>query len=81
MKKHQDTAAQEHVECIDPGRILLHATFYVWKQARKFPLAAWLDAEEILRRARNDFEDEDRIAFVRRIEQYQMGELKAAVLL
>jgi hypothetical protein len=80
MQRQLDTVAEEHFECVDPGRILLHATFYVWKQARQFPLAAWLEAEEILRRARNEFEDEDRIEFVQRIERHQMGELEVAML-
>ena len=52
----------------DPGRTLLHASYYLWKQAGRFPLTAWVDAQEILRHARNECEDQDRIEFVRRIE-------------
>jgi hypothetical protein len=52
-----------------PGRTLLHASYYLWKQADRFPLTAWVGAQEILRLARNECEDLDRIGFVRRIEQ------------
>lgn len=55
----------------DPGRILIHATFYVWKKARHYSLPAWLEALEILRRAHNDYEDEDRIEFVQLLEEHE----------
>jgi hypothetical protein len=55
----------------DPGRMLIHATFYVWKKARYYSLPAWLEALEILRRARNDYEDEDRIEFGRILEEQE----------
>jgi hypothetical protein len=55
----------------DPGRILIHATFYVWKKARHYSLTAWLEALEILRRARNDYEYEDHIEFVERLEEQE----------
>jgi hypothetical protein len=55
----------------DPGRILLHASLYVWNQARQYSLNAWLEAVEILRRARNDYEDEDRIEFGKRLEELE----------
>jgi hypothetical protein len=62
-------AAMHSVEpIIDPGRVLLHASVYVWKHAGQYPLQAWMEATEILSRARCEFEDEDRIAFVNRIE-------------
>jgi hypothetical protein len=48
---------------------LLHASYYLWKQAGRLPLTAWVDAQEILRHARNECEDLDRIEFVRSIEQ------------
>jgi hypothetical protein len=64
---------QRHVipirEPEDPGRILLHASLYIWKEARRYSLNAWLEAVEILRRARNDYDDEDRIEFVNRLEE------------
>jgi len=53
----------------DPGRILLHASLYIWNKARRYSVNAWLEAIEILRRARNDYEDEDRIEFVKRLEE------------
>ena len=66
---HQRRNIREEIQLeYDPGRTLLHASFYLWKQAARFPLAAWVDAQEILRRARNECEDQDRIEFVRRIE-------------
>jgi hypothetical protein len=80
MSRQRDNLEEMHFGCVDPGRVLLHASLYVWQQARQFPLEAWLDAEEILRRARNEFEDEDRIGFVERIEQQRVGELKVVVL-
>jgi len=43
----------------------------MWKQARQYSLNAWLEAVEILRRARNDYEDEDRIEFAKRLEEAQ----------
>lgn len=55
----------------DPGRILIHATFYVWKMARVYSLKAWVEALEILRRARNDYEDEDRIEFGQLLEEQE----------
>jgi hypothetical protein len=51
----------------DPGRMLVHASIYVWSQARQYPLQAWLEAEEILRHAHNEFENDDRIGFVQRV--------------
>jgi hypothetical protein len=80
MSRQRDNVEEMDFGCVDAGRLLLHASFYVWQQARQFPLEAWLDAEEILRRARNEFEDEDRIEFVRRIEQQRVEEFKIVVL-
>jgi hypothetical protein len=55
--------------CEDPGRILNHASLYLWKQWRQYPLAAWENAESILRRAHDAVEEEDRIEFVRSLER------------
>jgi hypothetical protein len=57
---------------IDPGRVLLHALVYISKHATFYPTQAWVDAENILHRARNQFEDDDRIQFVRYIEQQEL---------
>jgi hypothetical protein len=67
MSQGRNTREEVQLEC-DPGRTLLHASFYLWNKAGRFPLTAWLDAQEILRHARNECEDQDRIEFVRRIE-------------
>ena len=64
----------------DPGRILIHATFYVWKKARHYPLPAWLEALEILRRARNDYEDEDCIEFGQRLEEQERAAAQKVAL-
>jgi hypothetical protein len=58
--------ALENLE--DPGRILMHASLYLWKHWRQYPLAAWENAESILRRAHDAVEEEDRIEFVRGLE-------------
>ncbi|MCU1305443.1 MAG: hypothetical protein JWN45_138 [Acidobacteriaceae bacterium] len=52
----------------NPGRILTHASLYLWKQWRQYPLAAWENAESILRRALDAVEEEDRIEFMRSLE-------------
>jgi hypothetical protein len=52
----------------DPGRLLTHASLYLWTQWREYPLAAWENAASILRRAHDAVEEEDRIEFVRSIE-------------
>jgi hypothetical protein len=52
----------------DPGRILMHASLYLWKHWRQYPLTAWENAESILRRAHDAVEAEDRIEFVRSLE-------------
>ena len=54
---------------VDPGRILTHASLYLWKQWRQYPLAAWENAERILRRALDAVEEEDRIEFVRSLDR------------
>jgi hypothetical protein len=56
---------------IDPGRVLLHALVYLSKYAFLYPAEAWVDAENILHRAHNQFEDEDRIQFVRLVEEQE----------
>jgi hypothetical protein len=43
-----------------------------------FPLTAWVDAQEILRPARNECEDLDRIEFVRGIEHASENALVAS---
>ena len=76
MGRERDNGRDVLLEC-DPGRILLHASLYVWKQARRYPLTAWLDAQEILRQARNECDDQDSIEFVHRIEQASGNPLAA----
>jgi len=44
--------------CKNPGRILAQASMYLWNQWRQYPLAAWEDAENILRRAYNAVQEE-----------------------
>ena len=53
----------------DPGRMLTHASLYLWKQWRQYPLAAWENAEDILHRAYDAVEEEDRIEFVRSLDR------------
>jgi hypothetical protein len=48
--------------------MLIHASLYLFKQWRQYPLAAWENAENILRRAYNAVEEEDRIEFVRSLD-------------
>jgi len=63
----QDIREEVLLEC-DPGRPLHHASYYLWKHAGCFPLTPWVDAQEILRHARNECENQNRIEFVRHIE-------------
>jgi len=60
----QDIREEVLLEC-DPGRPLHHASYYLWKHAGCFPLTPWVDAQEILRHARNECENQNRIEFVR----------------
>jgi hypothetical protein len=55
---------------VDPDRILTHASLYLWKHWRQYPLAAWEEAESILRRALDAVEEEDRIEFVRSLDRF-----------
>ena len=52
----------------DPARILTHASLYLWKYWRQYALAAWEHAESILRQAYNAVEEEDRIQFIRALD-------------
>jgi len=52
----------------DPGRILAHASLYLWKYWRQYALAAWEHAESILRQAYEAVEEEDRIQFIRALD-------------
>ena len=52
----------------DPGRILAHASLYLWKYWHQYALAAWEDAESILRQAYDAVEEEDRIQFIRALD-------------
>jgi hypothetical protein len=52
----------------DPGRILAHASLYLWKYWRQYALAAWEHAESILRQAYDAVEEEDRIQFIRALD-------------
>jgi hypothetical protein len=76
MRLGRDIREEVLLEC-DPGRTLLHATYYLWNQAGRFPLTAWVDAQEILRQARNECE-QDRIEFVPRIEHASENALVAS---
>jgi len=52
----------------DPGRILAHASLYLWKYWRQYALTAWEEAESILRKAYDAVEEEDRIQFIRALD-------------
>jgi hypothetical protein len=52
----------------DPGRMLTHASLYLWKQWRQYPMGAWENAEGILHRAYDAVEEADRIEFVRSLD-------------
>jgi len=52
----------------DPGRILVHASLYLWKYWRQYALTAWEEAESILRQAYDAVEEEDRIQFIRALD-------------
>ena len=52
----------------DPARMLAHASLYLWKHWRQYALAAWEDAEGILRQAYGAVEVEDRIEFMRTLD-------------
>jgi len=52
----------------DPARILTHASLYLWKSWRHYPLTSWEDAESILRQAYDAVEAEDRIEFIRALD-------------
>jgi hypothetical protein len=52
------------LESNDPGRMLAHASLYLWKHWRQYALAAWEDAEGILRQAYDAVEAEDRAEFL-----------------
>jgi hypothetical protein len=52
----------------DPGRILVHASLYLWKYWRQYSLTAWEEAESILRQAYDAVEAEDRIQFIRAMD-------------
>jgi hypothetical protein len=54
--------------CKDPGRILAHASVYLWNAWRQYPLAAWEEAENILRHAYNAVEEEDWVKFVQSLD-------------
>ena len=69
--------ALENLE--DPGRILMHASLYLWKQWREYPLAAWEAAESIIRRAYDDVEEEDRLRFVRSMDAFEAESPQLAV--
>jgi len=53
----------------DPGRILAHASLYLWKYWRQYALTAWEEAESILRKAYDAVEEEDRIQFIRALDR------------
>jgi hypothetical protein len=57
-----------HAGSNDPGRTLAHASLYLWKHWRQYALAAWADAEGILRQAYDAVEVEDRIEFMRALD-------------
>jgi hypothetical protein len=57
-------------ELANPAKILTHASLYLWRQWRQYPLAAWENAESILRSALNAVEQEDRIEFIRSLDRF-----------
>ena len=52
----------------DPARILAHASLYLWKSWRHYTLTSWEDAESILRQAYDAVEADDRIEFIRALD-------------
>jgi hypothetical protein len=52
----------------NPARILSHASLYLWKSWRHYPLTSWEDAESIFRHAYDAVEAEDRIEFIRALD-------------
>jgi hypothetical protein len=68
-----------HDDFVDPGRVLTHASLYLWKQWRNYPLAAWENAESIIRRAYDAVEEEDRLNFVRSIDALEAASPQCAV--
>jgi hypothetical protein len=58
--------AQPHFK--DPGRMLAHASLYLWRYWRQYALSAWEDAESILRQAYEAVEAEDRVEFIRALD-------------
>ena len=52
----------------DPRRLLTHASLYLWKQWRRYELAAWQDAMSILGRVRHEVEEEDDALFLQALE-------------
>ena len=61
---------------IDPGRLLRHALVYVSKYASLYAAEAWVEAQNILYRAHNEFEDDDRIEFVRNMERHERSDVR-----
>jgi len=59
--------------------MLTHASLYLWKQWRQYPLAAWENAESIIRRAYDDVEEEDRLRFARSIDAFEAESPQLAV--
>jgi hypothetical protein len=59
--------------------MLTHASLYLWKQWRQYPLAAWENAESIIRRAYDDVEEEDRLRFVGSIDAFEAESPQFAV--
>jgi len=64
----------------DPGRILRHALVYLARNAALYPVEAWANAENILYRAHTEYEDDDRIEFVRYLEQHEIIREETAVV-
>jgi hypothetical protein len=64
--KRRDMKTQ--IRSNDPGRKLAHASLYLWRHWRQYALAAWEDAEGILRHAYDAVEAEDRIEFIRALD-------------
>jgi hypothetical protein len=69
----------ESLSITDPGRILRHALVYVARNAARYPIEAWASAENILYRAHTEYEDDDRIEFVRYIEKHEILREELAV--
>jgi hypothetical protein len=61
---------KDHLHLNDPARTLAHASLYLWKSWHLYALTAWEDAESILRHAYDAVQEEDRIEFIRGLDEF-----------